>query len=72
MFITKILLLFFILINTITFSSSQKHKVNDLFNGLYDKEIYSGFLNTNIPGRELFYIFTPSQSNPEQDLLYYG
>ena len=67
MFITKILLLFFILINTITFSSSQKHKVNDLFNGLYDKEIYSGFLNTNIPGRELFYIFTPSQSSPEKD-----
>ena len=67
MFITKILLLFFILINTITFSSSQKHKVNDLFNGLYDKEIYSGYLNTNIPGRDLFYIFTPSQSNQEKD-----
>ena len=50
-----------------TSSTTEKHKVNDLFNGTYDKEIYSGYLNTDVPGRDLFYIFTPSQYNPVKD-----
>ena len=51
-----------------TFITSQR-KVNDLFNGLYNKDVYSGWLQTDIPGNEIFYIFTPSQSasSPEND-----
>lgn len=46
-------------------------KVNDLFNGLYTKDIYSGYLKTDIEGNELFYIFTPSQnSNTDPVLLW--
>ena len=41
---------------------TSQHKVNDLFNGAYNKDIYSGWLQTDIPGNEIFYIFTPSQS----------
>ena len=51
------------LINT----QEEKHKVEDLFNGLYGKDIYSGYLKTDIEGNELFYVFTPSQSNPTND-----
>ena len=48
---------------------TPQHKVNDLFDGLYTKDIYSGWLQTDIPGNEIFYIFTPSQSStsPESD-----
>ena len=45
----------------------DKNKVEDLFDGLYDKEIYSGYLKTDVEGHELFYTFTPSQSDPEKD-----
>ena len=41
--------------------------VEDLFDGLYDKEIYSGYLKTDVEGHELFYTFTPSQSDPQKD-----
>ena len=47
--------------------TSQKNLVNDLFNGLYKKDIYSGYLKTDIADTELFYIFTPSQSSPKKD-----
>ena len=47
--------------------SKEIHIVEDLFDGLYDKDIYSGYLKTDIEGHELFYTFTPSQSNPEKD-----
>ena len=57
----------FLLLNLIMLVSSERHLVNDLFNGLYDKEIYSGYLKTDIEGTELFYVFTPSQSSPEND-----
>ena len=40
-----------------------RHEVDDLFSGLYTKPIYSGYLKTDIEGNELFYIFTPSQSD---------
>ena len=42
-------------------SSSQK--VDNLFGELYTKEIYSGYLSTDIEQNELFFIFIPSQSN---------
>ena len=48
-------------------SLTERHLIDDLFDGLYSKEIYSGYLNTDIEGTELFYIFTPSQSSPEKD-----
>ena len=50
-----------------SFSSTERHKVDDLFNGLYKNEIYSGYLSTDVEGTELFYIFTPSESSPEND-----
>ena len=59
-------ILFLTLIILVT--SNSKTKITDLFDSLYTKEIYSGFLNTDIEGNELFYIFTPSQSEtPEKD-----
>ena len=51
----------------IIISPSERHLVEDLFNGLYSGEIYSGYLNTDVEGTELFYIFTPSQSDPKKD-----
>ena len=43
-------------------TTSTPARVDDLFDGKYTKEIYSGYLKTDIEGNELFYIFTPSQS----------
>ena len=65
----KILFIFILSFNIsfIFTQTSEKHLVNDLFNGLYKKEIYSGYLKTDIEDTELFYIFTPSQSSPEND-----
>ena len=48
-------------------SSSERHLVDDLFNGSYTKEIYTGYLKTDIEGTELFYLFAPSQSSPKDD-----
>ena len=60
--------LIFLLLNlVINDDSREKHLVDDLFDGLYKKPIYSGFLKTDVKGIELFYIFTPSQSSPEND-----
>ena len=47
----------------------KPHLVEDLFNGLYDKDIYSGYLKTDVEGNELFYVFTPSQRTPAEDPL---
>ena len=61
-------ILFFIFL--IFISCQERHKVDDLFNGLYDKDIYSGYLKTDVEGNELFYVFTPSQSSPSKDPLF--
>ena len=61
-FLIIIFILFFSLIN-----SQEKHKVEDLFNGIYNNDIFSGYLKTDIEGNELFYVFTPSQSSPSDD-----
>ena len=42
-----------------------KKEVIDLFDGQYDYPVYSGYLNTLVDGNELFYIYFPSQNNPE-------
>jgi len=55
-----ILLSFLSLIN-----SATKKKVEDLFNGLYDGDTYSGYLKTKRDGDELFYIYLPAQKNPD-------
>ena len=62
-----IIFIFLLSYNIIIAQTSERHKVEDLFNGLYDKEIYSGYLKTDIEGTELFYVFTPSQSSKEND-----
>ena len=52
--------------------TQEKNKVDNLFEDYsisYDKDIYSGYLKTDVEGNELFYVFTPSQSNPEKDPL---
>ena len=69
MFQTSIIFLLFNLI--IIAQTWERHLVKNLFNGLYDKEIYSGYLKTDIEGTELFYIFTPSQSSKENDPITY-
>ena len=40
-------------------------KVDSLFGDLYSGDVYSGYLKTKIDGNELFYIYTPSQNNPD-------
>ena len=63
----KILLLT-ILILIIQISKSSKNEVKNLFPIPYNNKIYSGYLNTDIPENELFYIYTPSQSkDPNKD-----
>ena len=56
---------FFILLNYSL--QATRTKVNNLFDDLYSGDIYSGYLNTNIDGNELFYIYAPSQNNPSRD-----
>ena len=60
-----------LLISIITLSNSAtKEKVEDLFNGLYSGEVYSGYLQTTIEGDELFYIYMPSQNkDPNSPLM---
>ena len=60
-----------LLISIITLSNSAtKEKVEDLFNGLYSGEVYSGYLQTTIQGDELFYIYMPSQNkDPNAPLM---
>ena len=65
MFPILLFCLCFLLIN-----SQERHKLEDLFDGLYDKDIFSGYLKTDIEGNELFYVFAPSQTSPSQDPLF--
>ena len=60
-----------LLISFIIYSNSAtKEKVTDLFDGLYDGEVYSGYLKTKIEGDELYYIYMPSQNkDPNAPLL---
>ena len=46
-------------------TSATQKKVDDLFNGLYKGDVYSGYLKTKIDGDELFYIYLPAQTKPE-------
>ena len=51
-------------------NTATKEKVEDLFNGLYSGEVYSGYLKTTIQGDELFYIYMPSQNqDPNAPLM---
>ena len=43
-------------------NSATRVKVDDLFNGLYSGDVYSGYLKTTISGDELFYIYMPAQN----------
>ena len=59
---------FLILLLIIHFSiQATVNQVDDLFDGLYSGDVYSGYLKTKIDGNELFYIYTPSQNNPSTD-----
>jgi len=49
--------------------SNSKNLIKDLFSE-YKKELYSGYLETDIEGNELFYVFAPSQNSPENDPLF--
>jgi carboxypeptidase C (cathepsin A) len=64
---TKLMIFFLLFIYTI--SENTRKKVEDLFDGLYTKDIYSGYIDTDISENSLFYIYTPSQSNPDSDPL---
>ena len=60
------------LLYIIFISCQERHKVEDLFNGLYTKDIYSGYLETDLEGKELFYVFTPNQTSSKKDPFFYG
>ena len=62
----KIYLVFIFLIDLI-FSQGTKNEVFDLFDGLYKGKIYSGYLETNVPGNELFYVYMPSQNGTDEE-----
>ena len=62
------IILFYFLFEYIV-SNNTKNKVEDLFDGLYSNDIYSGYLDTDTPENSLFYIYTPSQTNPDTDPL---
>ena len=56
----------FILINFLSFSiQATVNKVDKLFGDLYSGDIYSGYLNTKISGNDLFYLYAPSQNDPD-------
>ena len=57
----SLIIFFFFTILSLT-KSATKVKVEDLFNGLYDGDVYSGYLKTKIDGDELFYIYMPAQN----------
>ena len=64
---TKIIFFYFLFIYIV--SENTKNKVEDLFDGLYSYDIYSGYIETETPKNSLFYIYTPSQTNPDTDPL---
>ena len=59
-FFIIILFTFLFLINCGT-----KVEVKDLFNGLYQGKVFSGYLKTTIEGDELFYIYMPAQTGED-------
>ena len=63
----RIIFLLLLAFNINTVLSSSQQKVNDVYNGLYTKDVFSGYLDTDIKGTELFFVFLPSQSSPEND-----
>jgi carboxypeptidase C (cathepsin A) len=51
-------------------NTQDYHQINDLFDNYgvkYNKDLYSGYLKTDLEGNELFYIFAPSQNDPKND-----
>ena len=55
-----------ILFTFLSFSTQATvNKVEKLFGDLYSGDIYSGYLNTQISGNELFYLYAPSQNDPD-------
>ena len=53
-----------LLILNLSFQATKK-KVDNLFGDLYSGDVYSGYLKTKSEGKELFYIYFPSQNNPD-------
>ena len=67
---SKHLFLFIIIVSLVSLSTQATRKqVEDLFDGLYSGEVYSGYLNTLKENQTLFYIYTPSQNKPDTDPL---
>ena len=58
-----LIILLFSLLSLI--NSATKKKVEDFFNGLYEGEVFSGYLKTKRAGDELFYIYIPAQKNAD-------
>ena len=68
---SKHLFLFIIIVSLVSLSTQATRKqVEDLFDGLYSGEVYSGYLNTLKENQTLFYIYTPSQNKPDTDPLF--
>jgi len=59
--------LVFIFFIDLIYSQGTRNEVNDLFGGLYDGKIYSGYLETNVVGNELLYVYMPSQNGSEEE-----
>ena len=58
-------IILFISISLLNVNIKAEHnKVENLFGDLYTGDIYSGYLKTRIDGNELFYIYAPTQNNP--------
>ena len=51
--------LILLLLASLSFSA----KIENLFGDLYTKDVYGGYLKTDVEGNELYYLFFPSQSN---------
>lgn len=62
----SLFLLFYLICYTF---QGTKNKIEDLFDGLYKGDIYSGYLTTKIPDNELFYVYFPSQNSPSTSPL---
>ena len=63
----KIYLILIFLIDLI-FGQGTVNIVKGLFDeSLYNKTIYSGYLETNETGNELFYVYMPSQNGTEEE-----
>ena len=61
---------FYIILLLIIELTCTHTKVENLFDDMYSGDIYSGYLETSNPNHQLFYVFTPSQSQtPTTDPL---